>query len=130
MQRKRWWWWLGGGLLALWAYKASASGKKGELAIHLKGFKSEAADRLLAAILTANSECPGLPKITKLVRGPFVSGGVTEPGLKSELSAGYFVEAEWTHDVLGPIQDIARGCLERRLQAVVPGIKVTAERLS
>jgi hypothetical protein len=129
--RRSWLWWLGGGLLALWAYKAKASGKKGELSIHLTGFKSDAADPLLAAILTGNAACPGLPKITKLLRGPFVAGGVTEPGKAPQgLSAGYVFEAEWTHDVLGPIKDIARGCLERRLQAIVPGVTVTAERLS
>lgn len=129
--RRNWWWWLGGGILALWAYKAAASGKKGELSIHLSGFKPDASDRLLAAILTANAACPGLPKILKLVRGPFVAGGVTEPGKPSAgLSAGYVFEAEWAHDVLGPIKDQARSCLEQRLQAVVPGVTVTAERLA
>lgn len=120
--KRKWLWWLGGISLYLWAYKAYASGKKGELAIDIQGFKPEAADAMLTAILNANAACPGLPKITKLLSGP----GQLFPGP----GVGYTVEAEWTHNVLGPIEDQARSCLERHLQAVTPGLTVAATRLS
>lgn len=112
--------------MALLAYRAKAKVKTGELSISVEGFKSADADRMLAAILTANTTCPGLPKISKLLRGPFVAGGAG-PG---PLSASYVVEAEWAHDVLGPLKGTPLGCLERRLQAVTPGVRVTAERIS
>jgi hypothetical protein len=107
----------------------ASSGKKklGELAIHVTNFKPETSEMMLGAILSANSTCPGLPKIVRATRGPFVAGGGAGPG---PLSAAYFVEAEWTHSTLGPIKEQVRACLMRQLQTVDPGIGVTAERLT
>lgn len=120
--RKKWLWWLGGIGLYFLAYKALARGKKGELAIDIQGLKPESTSAMLTAILNANATCRGLPRITKLLTGP--GRLIPGPGF------GYTVEAEWNHDVLGPIKDQTRICLERHLQAVTPGVTVTATRLS
>jgi len=129
MRRNYWWWILGGGLAFL-AAKAVAQKptKLGEMAINVNYFKPEAHAALLSAILAANASCPGLPAIVRLTRGPYVAGGASGPG--GTLSAAYFVEARWTHDVLGPIKGEVQACLEQALRAVDPNFVVTATRLS
>jgi hypothetical protein len=130
--RNKWLWLLGGGAAVLWWIKAgkAEAQRPGELAIHYSTETPGRAGVVLTAILSgANAACPGLPQIIGLNRGPFVAGGGAGP--TTSLSVTIIVNADWTHDTLGPLKPEVVNCLLRYLKSIDPDIGgVSAKRLT
>lgn len=124
MQNRTWWWIGGAAGLAFLLWPKKTATKPGDLAVSVIGFKAGAEDALQAAIVGANAMCSGLPPIQGLSRPATTSGGPDSRSMQ------VVVSAMWTHDVLGAIKEDVRACLEKSLQAVAPGAKVAAERLT
>jgi hypothetical protein len=132
----RLWMWVLGGAGLLWAIKASAqtSRKLGDLTVTvafplMRSDPTSRAQRVLEinkvlqAVLSAKTACPGLPPITGLL-----NTSVSDPPA-SVVTATF--AAEWTHDTLGPIKEVVRQCLLRHLQSIHPEVRdVSATRTS
>ena len=135
---RRWIPWMIAGAALFVATKVFAQKKTGELAVTLTFKKlpranaeqqaaaTAAVGRAIAGVLTAPKACPGLPAIRE---AGAAEAEISDSGDVSTVSKTFV--AEWTHDTLGPIKDIARDCLLRHLQSVEPLVmSVAATRVS
>lgn len=131
----RLWMWVLGGAGLLWALKASAKsneGKSGDLSVVIafSPIASDSVVRVLEAILSSKTACPGLPPIKALLGTPTADAPKTIGGKNTVVVRATF-SALWTHDTLGPIKEAARQCLLKHLQSVDPKVvEVSATRTS
>lgn len=123
--RKNVWWWLGGGVALVWLFSrmggkeattpAAPKGKPGELEITIFGPK-EARTGIEKILLSAPSNCPGMPRLSKLLR--------TE-GLV------YVFEALFADDVTGKLAEPVTVCIFEHVKTFSPDVtKIVARRVS
>ncbi|MFQ5339977.1 MAG: hypothetical protein ACE5F6_00365 [Anaerolineae bacterium] len=120
--RENIWWWLGGGAALLWFLSRTMGGdeiekkgKPGELEITIFGPK-EARQNITEILLSARSNCPSMPQLTKLLR---VEGLV------------YIFEALFPDDVQGELNPEVVNCITEHVKTFSPKVnKVVARRVS
>lgn len=122
--RENFWWWLGGGAALVWLLSRTMGGnekekeqpgKPGELEITIFGPK-EARENITEILLSARSNCPSMPKLTKYLRAE---------GLV------FIFEALFSDDVTGELNPEVTACITEHVKTFSPQvIKVVARRVS
>lgn len=120
--RENFWWWLGGGVALVWLLSRTMggdekekAGKPGELEITIFGPK-EARENIVEILLSARSNCPGMPKLTKYLRAE---------GLV------YIFEGLFPDDVAGELNPEVTACITEHVKTFSPKVtKVVARRVS